>query len=132
MPDTRTRCATMSNLVVAYLAEKRWSDAERLLREDLAIRSKTKSDPWIRFHTMSLLGSALVGQGKFAEAEPYVIGGYEGLTATETKIPASRKKDVAAAAAGIAPLYEAWGRKEAAAEWRRKLTSADDVVQSHP
>ncbi len=36
---------------------------------------------------MSLLGGALLGQGRYAEAEPLVIGGYEGMKAREAKIP---------------------------------------------
>ena len=124
--------ATRANLAVAYLAAKRYADAEGLLREDLSIRSENKSDLWVRFHTMSLLGSALLGRAQYVEAESYLIDGYQGLKASDAKIPASRKKDVAAAAARIAQLYEAWGRDDKAAEWRRKLTPAGAVVQSHP
>ena len=81
---------------------------------------RTKSDLWVRFHTMSLLGSALLGRAQYVEAESYLIDGYQGLKASDAKIPASRKKDVAAAAARIAQLYEAWGRDDRAAEWRRQ------------
>ena len=37
---------------------------------------------------MSQLGEALSGQGRYAEAEPLVVGGYEGMKAREAKIPA--------------------------------------------
>src|SRR5262249_1703045 len=47
-----------------------FTEAESLLREYLAIREKTKPDAWNTFNTMSMLGGALLGQKKYAEAEP--------------------------------------------------------------
>ena len=44
-------------------------------------------DDWSRFNTMSQLGGALLGQGRYAEAEPLVIEGYEGMKARAAKIP---------------------------------------------
>jgi hypothetical protein len=75
------------------LVQKEWSEAERLLRECLAIRQKHlgAGDPgsgWLVFNTMSLLGGALLGQQKYAEAEPLLVKGYEGLKARE-KEPAT-------------------------------------------
>ena len=35
---------------------------------------------------MSLLGGALLGQGRYAEAEPLVVAGYEGMKAREARI----------------------------------------------
>ncbi len=34
------------------------------------MRTKIQPDNWITFHTKSLLGAALLGQKKVAEAEP--------------------------------------------------------------
>ncbi len=36
---------------------------------------------------MSMLGEALLGQGRFAEAEPLIVGGYEGMNALKAQIP---------------------------------------------
>ena len=47
---------------------------------------------------MSLLGAALAGQKKYAEAEPLLIGGYEGLKAEA----GSRRQPEAACAAAAA------------------------------
>jgi eukaryotic-like serine/threonine-protein kinase len=112
---------SMNNLAAAYLGAKQWTEAETTARECLELRAKKLPDEWPRFHTMSQLGAALAGQAKYADAEPLLIGGYEGLKAREATIPAPRKKDLAEAAARIIPFYEAWGQPEKAQLWRAKL-----------
>jgi serine/threonine protein kinase/tetratricopeptide (TPR) repeat protein len=118
-PDTLT---SRNLLAAAYLDSKRWSDAETLLRECLELRVKTRPEEWRRFHTMSQLGAALAAQKQYDEAEPLLIGGYEGLKSREAKIPPQRKKDLTAAASRIVPFYEVWGKPEKATVWRGKLT----------
>ncbi len=44
---------------------------------------------------MSQLGAALVGQGRHAEAEPFLLRGYEGMKVREANMPASRRKHLA-------------------------------------
>ena len=61
-----------------------------MLREGLAIREKVTSDDWRRFHTMSQLGEALLGQGRHAEAESLIVSGYEGMKARERGSPRGR------------------------------------------
>jgi serine/threonine protein kinase len=112
----------MNNLAAAYLIAKQWAEAEAAARECLGLRRKKQPDEWPRFHTMSQLGAALVGQKRYAEAEPLLLEGYDGLRAREAKIPADRRNYLAEAAARIVPFYEAWGKKDKAAEWRATLT----------
>ena len=76
---------------------------------------------WVRFQTMSLLGACLLGQREHAEAEPLLIGGYEGLKSREAEMLPQNAKNVPQAAARLVQLYEAWGKPEKAAEWRTKL-----------
>jgi hypothetical protein len=112
------------------LEQARWSEAEPLLRESLAIREKSIPDDYRRFNSMSLLGGALLGQGKHTEAEPLVIGGYEGMKARQAKIPATGALYLSEAAERVVRLYEAWDKPEKAAEWRVKTGTAelpDDV-----
>jgi tetratricopeptide (TPR) repeat protein len=120
-PDHPHTLLSMNGLAVAYLAVKRWAEAETLLRDCLELREKKLPDEWQRFHTMSQLGAALAGQKKYAEAEPLLIQGYEGLKAREATISAPAKKYLSAAAARIVPFYEAWGQPAKAAAWRAKL-----------
>ena len=91
----------------------------------LAIREKAIPDDWSRFNAMSLLGGALLGQGQYAEAEPLIVAGYEGMKAREAQIPAPGKPRLAEAAERVVRLYEAWGKPEKAAAWKAKLGLAD-------
>jgi eukaryotic-like serine/threonine-protein kinase len=100
------------------------SEAEPLLRECLEIRKKTMPDNWLRFNTESLLGVCLVGEKKYDEAEPRLISSYQGLKDRENKLPPSLKPRVSEAAERVVRLYDAWGKKEKAGEWRKKLSSS--------
>jgi tetratricopeptide (TPR) repeat protein len=61
--------------------------AEPLLRECLGILERTRPDHWVTFNTRCLLGRALLGQKRYADAEPLLLAGYEGMKARETAIP---------------------------------------------
>ena len=67
-------------LARAYLAN-RPAQAESLAREALAILEKQRPDDWFTFDTRSLLGGGLLGQQKYADAEPLLLQGYEGMKA---------------------------------------------------
>jgi serine/threonine protein kinase/tetratricopeptide (TPR) repeat protein len=123
---------SLNNLAGACLEAKRWAEAEELLRACLGARQKRDPDDWWRFHTMSQLGWALVGQEKHAEAEPLLIGGYEGLKDREARIPAPARRNLAAAAGRIVPFYEAWGRADRAVKWRARLEGSSAESKSTP
>ena len=106
------------------MAADLYAKSEPVLRQCLSIREKTQPDEWWTFHTRSQLGGSLLGQKKFASAELLILSGFEGLKARDAKIPAPAKKNLAEAAARVVELYEAWGQKEKAAEWRAKLNPA--------
>ncbi len=99
----------------------KWSEAEPVLRECLAIREKKQPDVWTTFNARSMLGGSLLGQGKHAEAEPLILSGYEGLKARVGKDPAGSEQRLAAASERVVELYESWGKKDKAAEWRARL-----------
>ena len=101
------------------LDQKKYVEAEPILRELLDIY--IPRNPWLRPQTLSLLGECLAGQQKYAEAEPLLVAGYEGLKASEATIPIAARKHLAEALARIVQLYEAWNKPEQAAQWRQKL-----------
>jgi hypothetical protein len=69
-----------------------------------------------------MLGACLLAESKFAEAEPLIVSGYEGLKARETRIPPPVAKARLTEAEGrVVRLYEFWGKTVKAAEWRRRL-----------
>ena len=67
-------------------------------RQCLKRREARQPDDWWRYHTMSQLGAALAGQRRYTEAEPLLIGGYEGLRARAGKSPWAGKYLAQAAA----------------------------------
>jgi eukaryotic-like serine/threonine-protein kinase len=116
-----TRVCLASN----YGSLGRWADAEPLLRETLAIREKATPDDWWRYDASSLLGEALLGQGRYAEAEPLIVAGYEGMKAREARIPVPERSRLREAAERIVRLFEAWNKPDQATEWKAKLGMRD-------
>jgi hypothetical protein len=68
-----------------------------------------------------MLGGSLLRQKKYAEAEPLILSGYEGMKAREARIPPRSKDYLTQAEKRVEELYDAWGRPEKAAEWRANL-----------
>src|SRR5262249_14649794 len=72
----------------------RWQgcpEAEPLLRECLKFREQNEANNWETFFTKSALGVCLLGQKRYAEAEPLLLAGYEGMKRREGTIPPIRK-----------------------------------------
>jgi serine/threonine protein kinase len=103
------------------LQQKRFIEAEPLLRESLASGEQKEAGTWTMFHARSLLGGSLLGQQKFAEAEPLLRQGYEGMKEHEAQTPEGAKARLTEALERIVQLYDAWGKPDKAAEWRKKL-----------
>jgi len=100
---------------------ERWAEAEPLLRECLAIREKAAPDAWMTFNTKSMLGGALLGLGRHAEAEPLLVGGCRGMLASEAELPPQAAPRVPEAIARLVRLCESTGRPDEAAKWREEL-----------
>jgi serine/threonine protein kinase/tetratricopeptide (TPR) repeat protein len=111
-------------LAMNLLKHRRCAEAEPLLRECLKFREQNETDHWKTFATKSLLGGGLLGQQKYAEAEPLLLAGYEGMKRRERKIQPIFKFRLTEAIERLVQLYEAWGQPEKAAEWRAKLPPA--------
>ena len=84
-PDSPLLAGDLAGLGRNLLKQAKWSEAEPLLRECLAIREKAIARRLARFDAMSLLGGSPAGQGRYAEAEPLVVAGYEGMKAREAQ-----------------------------------------------
>jgi serine/threonine protein kinase len=103
------------------LREGKFAAAEPALRECLAVQQKNAANDWATFQAQSLLGGALLGQKEFTEAEPLLQAGYEGMKKCEVKIYAPDKFRLSDAAERLVKLYDAWGKKDRADLWRKKL-----------
>ena len=102
------------------LHQKKWADAELVLRDCLAIRAKQIPDSWLTFNTQSMLGGALLGQKKYADAEPLLIKGYNGLKTREQTIPKQGGGElrIPEALDRLIELYTATNQPDELKKWR--------------
>jgi serine/threonine protein kinase/tetratricopeptide (TPR) repeat protein len=114
------RAAALALLGHPLLKARRPAEAEAVLRESLAIREALEPDEWTTCNVKSMLGGALLGQGKLAEAEPLVLEGYRCLVEREASIPPSAMGRVNDAIERVAALYDAKGDATEAARWRER------------
>jgi eukaryotic-like serine/threonine-protein kinase len=106
---------------VLMLKAARFRAAEVLLRDCLVLREKTQPDHWTTFNSKSMLGAALLGQKKYADAEPLLLAGYEGMKQREAQITAVDKISLSRAAVRLVQLYEDLGNKDERARWSKEL-----------
>jgi tetratricopeptide (TPR) repeat protein len=126
-PDDPRLAGSQADVASKLLKAGQAADAEPILRESLAIRQKQEPDAWTTFDTRSLLGGALLGQKKYAEAEPLLKAGYDGLSRRQGMIPPQNKVRLAEALERLVQLYEATDRKGEAARWRQELKAAREA-----
>jgi eukaryotic-like serine/threonine-protein kinase len=117
-PDT---LACRFELAVTRLQQRKFAEAASLLRDYQSARSKQSPADWTTFHAQSLQGAALLGEKNFANAEPLLLGGYDGLKQHEAEIPAKSRSVLTDAMRRLVQLYDGWGKKDKADEWRKKL-----------
>jgi serine/threonine protein kinase len=109
----------LATLGLNLLRQRKYTEAEPLLRECLAIREKMQPDDWNTFNTVFLLGEALLGQEKYAEAEPLLVRGYEGMKARETTMPEEiRQSRLNEALDRLIELYTAVNKPDEANKYR--------------
>jgi tetratricopeptide (TPR) repeat protein len=119
--DSPTYAEHLAPLGQNLLVQRKYAEAETVLRECLGIRQKKLPDHWATFHTQSMLGGALLGQKKYAEAEPLLLQGYGGMKQRQAKIPRAGQVHVSETLEQLVHLYDAWGKKDEAAKWRKHL-----------
>jgi serine/threonine protein kinase/tetratricopeptide (TPR) repeat protein len=120
-PGTAT---PLSSLATVLRREGKFAEAEPLYRECLAIREKKVPDAWYTFYTRIMLGETLMEQKKFAEAEPLLVSGYEGMKQREANIR-DHHKVFSETLGYLVRLYEATNRPDQAAAWKQKLAEID-------
>src|SRR5439155_6762829 len=118
------------NLASIQLARNQAVAAEQLLREALPVRAHAPElvpsrrrtiadDDWSVAATKALLGTSLLAQRRFADAEAVLLDARRELDTH----PQPRARDVKATISGLVQLYDAWGKRDAAALYRARLAS---------
>ena len=126
--DSPERAGLLGYFGLSLLTLEALDEAESLLRECLTIREKIHPDDWRTFNTRSMLGGALLGQKKLAQAEPLLLAGYQGMKEREAAIPPSGRVRIPEALERLVKVYEAQGNEAEAATWRSKLETARAAV----
>jgi serine/threonine protein kinase len=119
--DSPWRLTCMNQTGACLIRMKKFGEAEALLRDCLALRTRKHPDGWEVFHTRSQLGQALTGLKRYADAETLLREAHRELAARKGKIPVPFRCFIREAAQALVDLYQAWGKKERAAKWRQVL-----------
>ena len=122
-PDT---VRTMTKLAELHTDQGRHDLAESVLRTALSIVEKEWPDEWAAYEVRSRLGGSLLGQKKYVEAEPFLVQGYEGLKKPNARVPPNLEPLLAEALQRVVRLYDAWGKPNEAAKWRKELEALDE------
>ncbi|HTA29830.1 MAG TPA: tetratricopeptide repeat protein, partial [Candidatus Cybelea sp.] len=117
-----------TNLTAAQLQDK-FAETEPVARQCQTALTEKYPDDWISFSGRCLLGYCLVGQKKYAEAEPLLLSGLDGLKQREDKVPAGDKPRLIDAVSALAKLYEATSRPDPAAQWKTTLADLKKADQ---
>ncbi len=123
-PDSLQYAGRLASLGVNLLNQNKAAEAETVLSECLAIRENKEPDIWTTFNTKSLLGGTYLVQKKYADAEPLLVQGYEGMKKHEAKIPEEFKAPrLSEGLERLVKLFDEWGKPDEAAKWRKELES---------
>jgi non-specific serine/threonine protein kinase/serine/threonine-protein kinase len=128
-PDSTPYADELAMLSRDLMAQQNWPMAEEALRESLAIFEKLQPEVWNTFYARAQLGGALLGQKKYAEAEPLLLSGYKGMKQRAATIPPRFRAFLTDALIRLVQLYDAWGKADEAAIWRKELEARNNRDQ---
>ena len=113
--DHAYRATFLRHLAFALLSQGKVPEAEARARESVAIFRKKQPDSSKLADAESVLGSCLMAQRRFQEAEPLLVKSYQALLRQDEGDGA---KQAPLALKRIVDLYNAWGRPEKAASYQ--------------
>jgi eukaryotic-like serine/threonine-protein kinase len=127
-PGSKLYANELGYLADNLLDQKKYAEAEPVARECLAIRARNKPNGWTTHFTRFMVGTSLVGQQKYADAEPFLVQGYEGMKDLVTKMPQADKDELTVLLKRLVHLYDSRGQPEKAAPWRTKLGTPSEAI----
>jgi non-specific serine/threonine protein kinase/serine/threonine-protein kinase len=121
--DQEGDAANAAELLGVNLVEQRkYSQAEPLLRPSLTYREKGDNNDWQLYRAQVFLGAALSGLKQYPEAEKLLLSGQQGLEQRVSHMPADQLKWIRFSTEQIVNVYSGWGKPDEAAQWRRRQT----------
>jgi tetratricopeptide (TPR) repeat protein len=120
-PGHANRAVYLRNLATALLEQGKAAEAEPPAREALEIFRTRSPGSWRVADAESVLGGCMAGLGRFAEAEPLLLGSYAVLAREQEGGGARAARTALNRVVG---LYTAWGRPDRAAVYRNLSSTA--------
>jgi tetratricopeptide (TPR) repeat protein len=118
-PDHADTLNSEADLVSTYLLEGKFDEAEPRARKIVEINRRKQPNDVARFRAETLLGAVLSGEKKFAEAEPLLLGGLEGLQARKAEIAVPDRSQLEDGRKWIIEMYQSSGQSAKALAWRK-------------
>jgi hypothetical protein len=119
-PDEPPLTGPLNRLGLNLMRQRKGPEAEEFLRESMTIGDKNESDAWWTFETKILLGGALLLKKEYADAEPLLINGYQGLKDRIEQVPTPSRARIRDALDWLIELAHARKDADAAAKWRKE------------
>jgi hypothetical protein len=91
-----------------------------LLRQAVTGYEKQGLDSWQRYYAQSLLAASLAMRQEYAEAEPLIVAGYEGMIRLRPSISAESLPKLDEVKRSIVRLYQDWGKPDRASAWETR------------
>src|SRR5262249_43340117 len=120
-PEHHMTLESLDALAQAHLAAKQPEKAVRLLEESLTILEHEEPNSRRTWYTRLTLGTALVGQKRYPEAESLLLRVVEGLQRPDVRHSGERNAGLTKAVEQLILLYDAWAKPDKATEWRKRL-----------
>jgi serine/threonine protein kinase len=128
--QARNRTATVLGFLGQNLfLQKRYVEAERVIRESLSILEKVRPDHPESFYWMNLLGAVLCGQHRFSEAESLLVQGYDEMKKREALMDANWRTRLPQAGERVVWFYEVTNQPEKARAWREKVGNSAKAAE---
>jgi hypothetical protein len=115
----------LHHFAVALLKQGKFGEAEPPARESLDIARKQIPTARQTFSIQGDLGAVLLGQKKYAAAEPELLASYTGMKQREATIPIQSKRVFKESLERLVQFYEITGKTDQAGEWRKALDDID-------
>lgn len=98
----------------------------------MTIRERLQPNGWSTYHTQAMLGDALLGQKRCAEAELLLVKGYEGMKAREKAIPPQGIVRIAEALDRLIALNTALNKPDEVKKWRAERAKYPNELAPSP
>jgi serine/threonine protein kinase/tetratricopeptide (TPR) repeat protein len=133
--ETVDFASDLASLGLNLVKQKKWKDAEPVLRECLTRREKLNARAnqpvaaWQIATTKSMLGGALAGQEQYGDAEPLLLAGYEGLKSGIATLPPPGQTRLLEAIERLVDFYTATNKLDEATKWRERLQEDKSLLE---